>query len=72
MSAVPRDDRNRPAVTPSVAEPAWQTRQGLTLSEAEDLLDQLEACGVAQREMRIEADGVTVRWRPTWPRLLAE
>jgi len=71
MSAVPRDEMDR-AATEADAEPGWQTRQGLTLCEAEELLDQLEAGGVGQREARIEANGVTVRWRPTWPRLLAE
>jgi hypothetical protein len=71
MSAVPRDDRD-PVAIETDAEPGWQTRQGLTLSEAENLLDQLEVRGGVQRELRVEADGVTVRWRPTWPRLLAE
>jgi hypothetical protein len=54
------------------AEPGWQERRGLTFAEAEDLLDRLEAAGVGQRETRLEPGGVTVRWRPTWPRLMAE
>jgi hypothetical protein len=47
-------------------------RTGLTLWQAEALLDELEAGGVVQREVSVEAGGVTVRWRPVWPRLLAE
>jgi len=70
MSAVPRGSDRANAT--EADEPGWQKRQGLTLREAEDLLDQLEASGVGQREVRIKADGVTVRWRATWPRLLAE
>lgn len=72
MSAVPCDDRDRPNVPETPAETGWQEQRGLTFIEAEDLLDQLEAAGVSQRETQIEPDGVTVRWRPTWPRLLAE
>lgn len=72
MSAVPHDDRERPNTPEAPAEPGWMERRGLTFSEAEQLLDQLEAGGIGQRETRLEADGVTVRWRPTWPRLLAE
>jgi hypothetical protein len=44
-------------------------RRGLTFTQAEELLDRLEASGIGQREMRIEADGVTVSWRG-WPRSL--
>jgi hypothetical protein len=44
----------------------------LTFIEAEALLDLLEASGVSQRRTRMDAGGVTVRWRPTWPQLLAQ
>ena len=69
MSAVPREDRVRPDTPETPDEPGWQERRGLTFAEAEDLLDRLEAAGVSRRETRLEAGGVTVRWRPTWPRL---
>jgi hypothetical protein len=65
MSTIPADD-NRPA-SPGVAEPGWQVRTGLTLSQAELLLDHLEGCGVTCREMRFEGGGVTVRWQLPWP-----
>jgi hypothetical protein len=68
MSSVPADDRSHP-VAPS-PEPGWQVRTGLNLHQAEDLLDYLEASGVTCREIRIEAGGVTVRWRAPWPRLV--
>jgi hypothetical protein len=68
MSSLPADDRNRPA-GPDLTELGWQVRTGLTMIEAENLLDQLEARGITCRELRCEAAGVTVRWRPSWPRL---
>ena len=72
MSAVPRDDREKSSAPEAPAEPGWQERRGLTFAEAEELLDRLEAAGVGQREARLDEGAVTVRWRPTWPRLLAE
>jgi hypothetical protein len=42
----------------------WQVQTGLTLREAEELLDWLEAHGVSQREAQVTPDGVVVRWRP--------
>ena len=68
MSAVPHDHPERPTPPPR----GWQQRRGLTFAVAKQLLDHLEACGVSQREMTIEDDGVCVRWRGEWPRLLAE
>jgi hypothetical protein len=73
MSAVPREEG--PQQQPPPAEPlapGWCERRGLTLIEAEDLLDQLEVAGVGEREAQVGPDGVTVRWRPAWPRLLGE
>jgi hypothetical protein len=43
--------------------PGWQVRSGLTMSQAEDLLDRLDACGIKCREVRLETDGIVVRWR---------
>jgi hypothetical protein len=64
MSTTPGDDPNRPAPV----EPDWQVRTGLTLIEAEDLLDRLESAGVGERELLVDAGAFTVRWRrPTPP-----
>jgi hypothetical protein len=41
----------------------WQVCSGLSLSEAEQLLDWLEANGVRERETSFGAEGATVRWR---------
>jgi hypothetical protein len=41
----------------------WQVCCALTLYEAEQLLDCLEANGVSEREMSLGKDGVSVRWR---------
>ncbi len=65
MSSIPADEGGRPGPV----EPGWQACTGLTLHEAEQLLDQLEAGGVECREVYLEAGGVTVRWRSPWPRL---
>ncbi len=59
MSETVGEDPNRPAPV----EPDWQVRQGLTLIEAEDLLDRLESAGIGERELLVEAGGFTVRWR---------
>jgi hypothetical protein len=73
MSALPRDEdggRQHPQAEP--LPPGWRESRGLTFADAEALLDRLEAAGVAEREALLGPDGVTVRWRPTWPRLLAD
>lgn len=67
MSALARDDGGFVVSAPRAG---WRERRGLTLREAEELLDRLEACGVAQREAAVEAEGVTVRWRPLLLRLV--
>jgi len=42
----------------------WQCRERLNKSEAERLLDWLEANGYSQREVSLAKDGsFTVRWR---------
>jgi hypothetical protein len=42
----------------------WQCREGINKSEAERLLDWLEANGYSQRELSVGEDGCfTVRWR---------
>jgi hypothetical protein len=42
----------------------WERRESLKKSEAERLLDWLEANGYSQREVSIAKDGsFTVRWR---------
>ena len=66
MSAVPSDGSGSPL---SPLPLGWQERPGLTITQAENLLDQLEAAGVVQLEAQIGPAGVTVLWRPTWPRL---
>ena len=71
MSAVPHDSDRTGTPEPPAAEPGWQERGGLTFVQAEALLDLLEASGVSRRQTRMDAGGVTVRWRPTWPQLLA-
>jgi hypothetical protein len=63
MSAVPRDDRERSNPRQPPAEAAWQERRGLTFSQAEALLDQLEAAGILWRQTCLEPGGITVRWR---------
>ncbi len=71
MSLLPDDDRNRTAA-PCDVEPGWQVRTGLTLTEAERLLDHLETCGVTCLQTHFEAGTVTVRWQSPWPRLIVE
>jgi hypothetical protein len=41
----------------------WTVCSGLSLCEAELLLDWLEANGIAERETSFGAEGATVRWR---------
>jgi hypothetical protein len=36
---------------------------GLSLVEAEQLLDWLDSLGVVEREVTLDASGATVRWR---------
>jgi hypothetical protein len=43
--------------------PDWRTCAGLTLIQAEELLDWLDGLGCKEREVAVAADGVTVRWR---------
>jgi hypothetical protein len=45
------------------ADGGWEQCPGLTKTEAERLLDWLEAHGCEQREVLWEEDGITVRWR---------
>jgi hypothetical protein len=71
MSSIPADDHNHSAA-PRFAEPGWQVRTGLSLGQAEELLDHLEVSGVTCREMRVEGGAVTVRWQSPWPRLVSE
>ena len=56
-----------PSPGPPRCEPdaeGWYVRAGLSLPQAEELLDWLEANGHAQREVLLDAGGlVTVRWR---------
>jgi hypothetical protein len=49
---------------PEEARDGWHVRAGLEFWEVEDLLDWLEACGVARREVELTQDhkGFTVRW----------
>lgn len=51
-------------VAPARAQSAdgWRVRTGLSFREVERLLDWLESQGRTQREVRLDADGVTVRW----------
>ena len=58
MSAVPSNGGGSPF---NPLSPGWQERQGLTLTQAEDLLDQLEAAGLVQHQAQIGPAGVTVR-----------
>jgi hypothetical protein len=48
---------------PTQQSAAWRECHGLTLHEAEHLLDWLEAHGVARREVVLAEGGVTVRWQ---------
>ncbi len=41
----------------------WWVCAGLSLHEAELLLDWLESKGIGHREVAMAGDGVTVRWR---------
>ncbi len=41
----------------------WQVCTGLTMYEAEQLLDWLEVSKKGQREVSLVGPGVTVRWR---------
>jgi hypothetical protein len=42
---------------------AWQERTGLTVRQAEELLDWLEANGIMRREVLMRAGGYVVRWQ---------
>lgn len=53
-----------PAATAPRAEPEWHTATVTALHEAEDLLDALEAQGVAERELVVLGHSCfAVRWR---------
>lgn len=41
----------------------WRVRTGLTLYEAEQLLDWLDQIGCDEREVQIDDTTTTVRWR---------
>jgi hypothetical protein len=62
------DEQDRSANTPTprayVDEQGWQVREGLTLREAEELLDWLDQVGCPSREVQVGEAGVTVRWHP--------
>jgi hypothetical protein len=60
MSTISSEDSGPISEAPELG---WQVRGGLTLIQAEELLDHLEASGIKQREVKIEPAGVTVRWR---------
>ena len=45
-------------------EQGWRVCAGLTLREAELLLDWLDQAGCPSREVQIDDEGTTVRWRP--------
>jgi hypothetical protein len=60
------DDPPAPASGPGSSTPegaAWQERTGLTLRQAEELLDWLEANGVTRREVALTEEGCVVRWQ---------
>jgi hypothetical protein len=61
-----RTDERQPDLSGSPTPDAegWRECRALDASQAERLLDWLEAHGYAQREVRYEAErGFTVRWR---------
>ena len=45
-------------------EQGWRVCAGMTLCEAEQLLDWLDQVGCPSREVQIDDQGATVRWRP--------
>lgn len=59
--------KDSPQQTPQVSSTdaeGWQCREHLNKSDAENLLDWLEANGYSQRETTVAEDGsFTVRWR---------
>jgi hypothetical protein len=59
------DDPSEQAPTAESATPegAWQEVSGLTLWQAEELLDWLEANGVTRREALVTPEGCVVRWQ---------
>lgn len=59
-----RKDSSRPMVERSEKDAdVWERRERLNKSEAERLLDWLEANGYSQREVIfVESGGFTVRW----------
>ena len=57
-------ERPTPGPTgPQVDEQGWYFREGMTLREAEELLDWLDQIHCPTREVRVGAVGTTVRWR---------
>jgi hypothetical protein len=63
MNSFRTDSSPAPESSPSDAD-GWERRERLDKSEAEKLLDWLEANGYAQREVEIREDGgFMVRWR---------
>jgi hypothetical protein len=43
--------------------PGWNAFAGLSLSEAEELLDLLESHGISSRLVQVDTAGITVRWQ---------
>lgn len=48
---------------PPSAQDQWHVREGLSLRQAEELLDWLDQHGATQHEVAVDATGTTVRWR---------
>jgi hypothetical protein len=64
MGVIRRDSAHPPPEPYSTDDDGWDRRERLNKSEAERLLDWLEANGYSQREVTHSDDsGFTVRWR---------
>jgi hypothetical protein len=61
----PREKKSQPAPKgPGADRDGWEHRERLNKTEAERLLDWLQANGYSQREVLLAEDGsFTVRWR---------
>jgi hypothetical protein len=61
----PRKKKSQPAPQDPGTDPdGWERRERLNKTEAERLLDWLQANGFSQREVSLAKDGsFTVRWR---------
>lgn len=60
-----RNEQSAPSSgeAPVERSPGWHERAGLTIREAEELLDWLEAHGVTRREALVTPEGTVVRWQ---------